>query len=665
MSTEPQPAQDVAVRRRWINVATLVLIVILALGLATRLIDLGQRVMSHDEINHVYWAWMFFDTGSYQADPLSHGPFQFHALALSYLLFGDNDVSARLPAALAGVAALGILWLFRRWLGRRGALAAAVLALISPYMLYYSRYARNELFVVVEVLLTVWIVFRYLETRRWRWLYALAAVLAFHAATKETYFLFTAPLLVFLAAVFSVELFRLAWSNQQNKRLFGLGLALATGGFGLALAAFLRDRSVAGEAAIPAASATVFITGIFGLLGAGLLALALLREFGRSLEERFPVLDLIIVIATLTLPQLAALPAQILGWNPLDLADSYSYTRTIVTVIVLCALAAGIGLAWGRRRWLIIAGIFSLIFFPLYTTFFTNPQGVFTGLVRSLGYWLVQQGVERGSQPWYYYLLVQIPMYEYLPALGALAAGVVALARPSRRSRSASAGVGIEHHVQPVFVAFLFFWAITAFFIYTYAGERMPWLTVHITLPLILLSGWAFEQIFGGYSLRDLWSWRSAAIVVLLGLAALALAGTLSSLLGWGELPGLAPDFKGRIGAALTPAVLAAVAVWFAWTLAQDDSWARATRLMALAALALIAVQTARTALRAAFTNADSAKEFLVYAHAGPGPKIALQQIETLSYNLTGGLDLPVAYDNDAAYPLPRAPPCYRQRHRW
>jgi len=72
---------------------------------------------------------------------------------------------------------------------------------------------------------------------------------------------------------------------------------------------------------------------------------------------------------------------------------------------------------------------------------------------------------------------------------------------------------------------------------------------------------------------------------------------------------------------------------------------------MALAALALIAVQTARTALRAAFTNADSAKEFLVYAHAGPGPKTALKQIETLSYNLTGGLDLPVAYDNDAAYP--------------
>ena len=62
-------------------------------------------------------------------------------------------------------------------------------------------------------------------------------------------------------------------------------------------------------------------------------------------------------------------------------------------------------------------------------------------------------------------------------------------------------------------------------------------------------------------------------------------------------------------------------------------------------------MQTARTALRAAFTNADSAKEFLVYAHAAPGPAIALEQIENLSYNLTGGIDLPVAYDNYAAYP--------------
>jgi predicted membrane-bound mannosyltransferase len=655
MAADVQPSPKQKTRPAWLKPAMIILLVILALGLTSRLVDLGARVMSHDEINHVYWAWMFFDTGTYQADPLSHGPFQFHALALSYFLFGDNDVSARLPAALAGVAVLGILWLFRRWLGRAGALAAAALTLISPYMLYYSRYARNEIFVTAEVLLTVWVVFRYLESHKTRWLYALAALLALHAATKETYFLFTAPLLLFLGVVLCIELFRIAWSKLQLKRLFGIGLILAALGFGLALASFLRDRSTAGEAAIPVSSVLTFIGAAFGLLGLALLAVALIREFGRSLEERFPALDLIVVIATLTLPQLAALPSQILGWNPLDTSDAFSYSRTIGTVIILTGLAAGLGFAWGRKRWLIIAGIFSLIFFPLYTTFFTNPAGMFTGLVKSLGYWLVQQGVERGSQPWYYYLLLQIPMYEYLAGLGALGAAVIALARaPWRRPTHPSQSDEAQDETRPVhqiFLAFLFFWAVTAFFIYTYAGERMPWLTVHIVLPLILLSGWAFDQIYGGLRPHDLWSWKAAGIVLLLILTAISLAGLLNSLFGWSLAPGILPDFARRFAGAITPAVIGAIAGWLAWSLLQEESWARVTRLAGLIMIALIAVQTARTAVRAAFANADSAKEFLVYAHAGPGPKIALREIETLSYNLTGGLDLPVAYDNDAAYP--------------
>ena len=62
------------------------------------------------------------------------------------------------------------------------------------------------------------------------------------------------------------------------------------------------------------------------------------------------------------------------------------------------------------------------IFTVLYTSVFTNSDGFFTGLIGSLGYWLVQQGVERGSQPWYYYTLIQIPVYEFLPSLGTLLA---------------------------------------------------------------------------------------------------------------------------------------------------------------------------------------------------------------------------------------------------
>ena len=41
------------------------------------------------------------------------------------------------------------MWNYRRYLGRVGWLVAAALMVISPYMLYYGRYARNEALVVL------------------------------------------------------------------------------------------------------------------------------------------------------------------------------------------------------------------------------------------------------------------------------------------------------------------------------------------------------------------------------------------------------------------------------------------------------------------------------------------------------------------------------------
>ena len=42
-------------------------------------------------------------------------------------------------------------------------------------------------------------------------------------------------------------------------------------------------------------------------------------------------------------------------------------------------------------------------------------NGLATGVVGSLGYWIAQQGVKRGGQPIYYYALVGW-LYEFLPA---------------------------------------------------------------------------------------------------------------------------------------------------------------------------------------------------------------------------------------------------------
>jgi hypothetical protein len=96
--------------------------------------------------------------------------------------------------------------------------------------------------------------------------------------------------------------------------------------------------------------------------------------------------------------------------------------RSGTVIIILTVIAVAIGLWWNPKLWLTLAAIFYGIFTVFFTTFFTNGQGFFTGLVGALGYWLAQQSVQRGSQPLYYYVLIQIPIYEYLAALGTILA---------------------------------------------------------------------------------------------------------------------------------------------------------------------------------------------------------------------------------------------------
>ena len=38
-------------------------------------------------------------------------------------------------------------------------------------------------------------------------------------------------------------------------------------------------------------------------------------------------------------------------------------------------------------------------------------------------------------------------------------------------------------------------WTFGSFALYSWAGEKMPWLTMHLTIPLAFVSGWALDQV--------------------------------------------------------------------------------------------------------------------------------------------------------------------------
>src|SRR5574338_263032 len=120
-----------------LNAETVLFAAILILAIFSRFYLLEPRVMSHDENSHVYYSWQFYKGQGFAHNPLMHGPLQFHLLALTYFMFGDNDFTARIPAVLFSIATVAFVWNYRRYLGRAGAMVAAVLMTISPYMLFY------------------------------------------------------------------------------------------------------------------------------------------------------------------------------------------------------------------------------------------------------------------------------------------------------------------------------------------------------------------------------------------------------------------------------------------------------------------------------------------------------------------------------------------------
>ncbi|MRR32042.1 TIGR03663 family protein, partial [bacterium] len=123
-----------------LKIEHLIIAIILILAVVSRLMILGVRDLDHDEVNHVVPSYELYQGQGYIHNPVTHGPLQFHLIAATYFLFGDSDFTSRLPHALFSIATIAfVIFGFKRYLGRVGAILAGIFFLISPYMLFYGR----------------------------------------------------------------------------------------------------------------------------------------------------------------------------------------------------------------------------------------------------------------------------------------------------------------------------------------------------------------------------------------------------------------------------------------------------------------------------------------------------------------------------------------------
>ena len=541
---------------------------IIVLALITRFYDLGTRVMSHDESLHTYFSWLLYRGQGYQHTPMMHGPFQFHALALSYFLFGVSDFTARIPSVLFSIATVWMVWPWRRYLGKWGAIIAGFLMVISPYMLYYGRYVRNETFAGFAGILLLYAVLRYLESGESKYLYFITAATVLHFTSKETAFIYTAQVLIFLGLLFIVRVTSQKWEGKLNYynifvTLLATAVLLAGVGAGFGYVNHPSRTLSPTETAAPAdpttglapqaAPTTVSVSTILFAAAALLLVIAvviLVVGYGwdNLLKERS--FDIIVLLMTFVLPMtipffLEWLKSSLNVVIPTDAAsvsalDTRAMTIIGIFVAVFFTLSIFVGLLW-KRDWWKYAALFWGVFTILYTTMFSNASGFFTGLIGSLGYWLEQQGVERGSQPEYYYTLIQIPMYEFLVAIGSLTAIGLGLKKlfgrkpdvqeneaivPLESAESNESGFG-------TFFGLLVFWVITSILAFTVAGERMPWLTYHMAWPMVLLTGWGIGQIMESVTEKiqgeNPW-WQTATSLLVMAVFGMASLNVIRSL---------------------------------------------------------------------------------------------------------------------------------------
>lgn len=118
-------------------------VVLLVLALAVRLVRLGAQSLWFDE---AYTAWIAqLPLGRAWQALLADGvhPPLFYSVQAVFRGLAGSEFGVRLPSALAGAAASPLLFLLAdRWIGRRGAWMAGLLAALAPFDVWHSQDAR-------------------------------------------------------------------------------------------------------------------------------------------------------------------------------------------------------------------------------------------------------------------------------------------------------------------------------------------------------------------------------------------------------------------------------------------------------------------------------------------------------------------------------------------
>jgi uncharacterized protein (TIGR03663 family) len=427
----------------------LVFILIIIFAFFLRLYRLDERVFHHDEAAVGYFTYKLFNDSVYSYDPSFHGPFMYYVTAEMYRHIGDTIYASRLLPAILGASMIFLLIPLRRYLGNTGTVMAAFFLALSPSFLYYSRFYREDIFISFFTLLALVCAVKYAEA---------------YAKDRRS---------ASGSNLYSIE------------RIF----YLAIGGIAISSMAALKENAYIIMALI---ALFLFLFIIREGWYSGMIE-RLKRPDKELLISVAEVLFLVIVILAvfslfytgklLDIPGMkAAVKKAVTHWYEMHriqrMGGPYFYYLPLISLYELPVLVFGIlGMFYygckDRKKEKLLAVLF------IYW--------VFVDIM-----YLIAQ-----SYPWAGKFLpttyVQSSILIFLPLLVLGIIGAV--------------------HIKNRFIAFLVFWTLSNFFIYSYVQEKVPWLVLNPLLPLTLIAAAYLGELLPRLNIR---SRTGAAAVIFL-----------------------------------------------------------------------------------------------------------------------------------------------------
>lgn len=479
--------------------------IILALSLLLRFYRLDERVFHHDEAAVGYFTYRLFTEHSYSYDPSFHGPFMYYATTEIFKRFGDSIYAARFLPAVLGTALLFFLLPLRKYIGSIGILVCAFFLAFSPSFLYYSRFYREDIFMSFFTLLLLVCAIRFLEHH-----------------TNGNY------------------------SNDNNKLvknsyLFSSILLILT-----SVLIWVIPGLYLGLSSLLTLKGLYYVTIV-------LIALVfIVLRFGAYPLLRF----MYIIIGALSLASLAALKE-----------NAYIIMALVFFFLFFFAIRE----KWYRgligkikcldNKMLILLTeilffffLFIVFFSLFYTGNFLDITGIKNAFLKAVLHWYEMHKIERMGGPFFFYLPI-IALYE----LPILVFGILGIAHYSccENKKIKILTIILSYWIlidvfylilkiypgsgrflpvsylpaslivflpllifailtvlrsKNLLVAFLTYWALANFFVYSYIQEKVPWLVLNPLLPLIIIAAIYLNEIIPGLNINS----RKGIIVLVL-----------------------------------------------------------------------------------------------------------------------------------------------------